>query len=104
VLCRYNDGSYLSRLGTVQMRVVECQITIATGAGRHAGSYRLATTLLDHCQHPAAALVTLYHQRWEIETAYLELGCPDPSGLRILIGFSPERTGSSGREVPEVHS
>ena len=35
--------------------------------------YRLATTLLDDRQHPAAELVTLYHQRWEIETAYLEL-------------------------------
>ena len=31
-------------------------------------------------------------------------GCPGPSGLRILIGSSPERTGSSVREIPEVHS
>jgi IS4 transposase len=23
--------------------------------------------------HPAAELIRLYHQRWEIETAYLEL-------------------------------
>src|SRR5205823_2627333 len=30
-------------------------------------------------------------------------GCPGPSGLRILIGSSPERTGSSAREIPEVH-
>ncbi len=32
------------------------------------------------------------------------LGCPGPSGLRILIGSSPERTGSSAREIPEVHA
>ena len=32
------------------------------------------------------------------------LGCPGPSGLRILIGSSPERTGSRGREIQEVHS
>ena len=29
---------------------------------------------------------------------------PGPSGLRILIGSSPERTGSRGREIPEVHA
>jgi hypothetical protein len=73
VLRRYHDGSCLSQIGTVRVRVIECEITIATSAGRHTGIYRLATTLLDHRQHPAPALVTLYHQRWEIETAYLEL-------------------------------
>jgi hypothetical protein len=73
VLRRYHDGSYLSRIGTVEIRVIECEITIATTAGRHTGVYRLATTLLDHHQHPAAALVTVYHERWEIETAFLEL-------------------------------
>jgi Transposase DDE domain len=73
VLRRFHDGSYLSQIGAVRVRVIECEITIATSAGRHTGVYRLATTLLDHRQHPAAALVTLYHQRWEIETAYLEL-------------------------------
>jgi Insertion element 4 transposase N-terminal/Transposase DDE domain len=73
VLRRYPDGSYLSQIGTVQVRVAECEITIATRAGRRTGAYRLATTLLDHRQHPAAGLIRLYHQRWEIETAYLEL-------------------------------
>jgi hypothetical protein len=31
-------------------------------------------------------------------------GCPGPSGLRILIGSSLERTGSRAREIPEIHS
>jgi hypothetical protein len=31
-------------------------------------------------------------------------GCLGPSGLRILIGSSPERTGSRGREIPEIYS
>ena len=31
-------------------------------------------------------------------------GVPGPSGLRILIGSSLERTGSRGREIPEIHS
>ena len=35
--------------------------------------YRLATTLLDHRRYPAGELITLYHERWQIETAYLEL-------------------------------
>lgn len=63
-------------------------ITIATSAGRHAGACRLATTLLDDRQHPAAALVTLYHQRWEIETAYLELKSSLLGG-RVLRARSP---------------
>ena len=72
-LARYQDGSYLSQLGTTRVRVIEAQITIATRAGRRTGTYRLATTLLDHRTYPAAELITLYHQRWEIETAYLEI-------------------------------
>ena len=73
VLRRLPDGSYLSVLGSVQARIIECQITIATTAGRHTGIYRLATTLLDSRQHPAFELVKLYHQRWEIESAYFEI-------------------------------
>jgi hypothetical protein len=72
-LRRLPDGSYLSRMGTVNVRVIDCQITITTRAGRTTGIYRLATTLTDHRTYPATALISLYHQRWEIETAYLEL-------------------------------
>ena len=46
MLRRYRDGSYLSQIGAVRVRVIECEITIATSAGRHTGVYRLATTLL----------------------------------------------------------
>ena len=67
---RLPDGSFLSVLGGVKVRIIDCQITIATTAGTQTGTYRLATTLLDHHQHPASELVTLYHQRWEIESAY----------------------------------
>ncbi len=88
VLGRYPDGSYLSCLGAVQVRVVECEITISTTAGRCTGSYRLATTLLEWRQHPAASLVTLYHQRWEIETAFLELKSTMLSG-RVLRARTP---------------
>jgi hypothetical protein len=43
-------------------------------AGCHVrDSYRLITTLTGHCRFPAAAVVRLYHERWEIESAYLAL-------------------------------
>jgi hypothetical protein len=73
VLARLPDGSFLSDLGGVQARIIECQITIATTAGTHTGTYRLATTLLDHRRYPAFELAKLYHQRWEIESAYFEI-------------------------------
>jgi hypothetical protein len=73
VLRRLPDGSFLSVLGKVKVRIIECQITIATTAGTRTGTYRLATTLLDHRRYPALELVTLYHQRWEIESAYFEI-------------------------------
>jgi hypothetical protein len=70
VLRRFPDGSFASRIGAVDVRIIEAQITIATAAGRHTGSYRLATTLLGPRQHPAAELARLYHERWEAESAY----------------------------------
>ncbi|MDP9612939.1 hypothetical protein JOF35_008802 [Streptomyces demainii] len=70
VLGRFDDGSFLSRIGTVEVRIIECEITITTTAGRHTGVYRLATTLLDHRRCPAFELVRLYHERWEVESAY----------------------------------
>jgi hypothetical protein len=88
VLRRYRDGSCLSQIGTVRMRLIECEITIATSAGRHTGVYRLATTLLDPGRYPAAGLIRLYHQRWEIETAYLELKSSILGG-RVLRARSP---------------
>ena len=88
VLARYPDGSYLSTLGSLRVRVIECEITIATTAGRHTGVYRLATTLLDHHDHPAAELIRLYHDRWEIETAYLELKTSILGG-RVLRARTP---------------
>ncbi|CAL9371124.1 IS4 family transposase ISSav1 [Streptomyces sp. enrichment culture] len=89
VLARYRDGSYLSALGPVRVRVIDCEITVTTTAGKHTGLYRLATTLLDHHRHPAAGLATLYHQRWEIETAYLELKSTILDG-RVLRARTPD--------------
>jgi hypothetical protein len=89
VLHRYQDGSWLSCFGGVPVRVIDAQITITTTAGRRGGCYRLATTLLDHQRYPAAGLIRLYHQRWHIETAYLELKSTLLGG-RVLRARTPE--------------
>jgi hypothetical protein len=66
------DGTYLSRIGPVEVRVIRAEITVATSAGRRSEVYQLVTTVLD-TDHTAAEIMRLYHQRWEIETAFLEL-------------------------------
>ena len=62
------DGSCRSRYGDHPVRVVEYALTEAPDE-----TYRLVTTLLDPETAPAAELAALYHERWEIETAYDEL-------------------------------
>jgi hypothetical protein len=69
---RLPDGSYVSRIGPVEIRVIRAEITIATSAGRRSEVYQLVTTVLD-TDHTAAEIVRLYHERWEIEIAFLEL-------------------------------
>lgn len=73
VLKRFPDGSYLSRLGAVEVRVIDCEITVSTSQGRRTGAYRLVTTLTGSHAHPATELIRLYHERWEVETSYLEI-------------------------------
>ncbi len=77
------------RLARYGFGVVDCEITLTTTAGKHTGLYRLATTLLDHHRHPAGELAALYHQRWEIETAYLELKSTILGG-RVLRARTPD--------------
>lgn len=88
LLGRLGDGSWLSVMGGVRVRVIDAEVTITTGAGRARGGYRLATTLTDPHRWPATTLVALYHQRWEIETAYLELKSSILGG-RVLRARTP---------------
>ena len=78
---RLPDGSYISRIYAsekdrrhaadgVRIRVIDYQLEGVEGAEP---LYRLTTTLLDHELAPAAELAALYHERWEIETAFDEL-------------------------------
>jgi len=74
VLARLADGSYLSQVAGVPVRIIEAAITVGCADGtRFTGDYRLVTTLTDHRRYSAAALVRLYHERWEHESAYYAL-------------------------------
>lgn len=88
VLRRYRDGSFQSVFGGTAVRVIDAEITLATKAGRVTSTYRVITTLLDVDRYPAFELVKLYHERWEIETAYLELKSSILGG-RVLRARTP---------------
>jgi hypothetical protein len=78
---RLPDGSYLSHVypserdwrhktNGIAVRVIDYRLEGIEGAEP---IYRLATTILDPDKAPASQLAALYHQRWEIETAFDEL-------------------------------
>ena len=78
---RLEDGSYLSTIYPAEkdrrhrrrgaaVRVVEYTIEGLTDAEP---LYRVLTTILDPQAAPAHELAALYHERWEIETAFDEL-------------------------------
>jgi Insertion element 4 transposase N-terminal/Transposase DDE domain len=74
VLARLPDGSVLSLIGGVKVRIITATVRVTCHDGTSYGdSYRLATTLPGHRAYPAGALITLYHERWEHEIAYLAL-------------------------------
>jgi hypothetical protein len=84
---RLADGSYVSRLGPIEVRVITAQVTITTSVGSRTEVYRLVTTILDP-DHPAAEIIALYHERWEIETSFAELKSTTLGG-RVLRARTP---------------
>jgi hypothetical protein len=89
VLSRCPDGSWLSRFGGVPVRVIDAEITVTTSAGNATGGFRLVTTLTDPARYPAGDLAVLYHERWEVETAYFELKSTILGG-RVLRARTPD--------------
>ena len=74
VLGHLPDGSFTSLIGGVKVRIIAASVTVTCHDGtRYGGTYRFATTLLDHRAYPAEALIRLYHERWEHEITYLAL-------------------------------
>jgi hypothetical protein len=88
VLTRLPDGSWLSRFGGIPVRVIDAQVTVTTSAGRATAGCRLVTTLLDPVRYPAGDLAVLYHERWEVESAYFELKSTILGG-RVLRARTP---------------
>ena len=78
---RLEDGSYLSKIYPSETdrrhdrrgRVVRVIEYTLENVEDPEPLYRLLTTLLDPEAAPAQELATLYHERWEIETAFDEL-------------------------------
>ena len=74
VLARLPDGSVLSLIGGVKVRVITAHVEVTCHDGtRYGEQYRLVTTLTDPRRYPAGALIELYHERWEHEITYLAL-------------------------------
>lgn len=78
---RLPDGSYLSRIfpsekdwrkktNGVVVRVIDYHLD---GVADAEPLYRLVTSMLDHEKATATEMAALYHERWEIETAFDEL-------------------------------
>ncbi|MEV6259144.1 IS4 family transposase [Nocardia sp. NPDC051911] len=88
-IAHLSDGSWLTRAGAATVRVIDAEIAVTCAGGpRRTERYRLITSLTDHYRYPAADLVTLYHQRWEIETSYFELKSTILGG-RVLRARTP---------------
>ncbi|MFF4229100.1 IS4 family transposase [Streptomyces sp. NPDC001820] len=74
-----------SALTAITLRVISYQITITAADGTsRTSTVRLVTTLLDPSKHPADELAAVYHQRWEIETAYYGLKVTLRGADRVL--------------------
>ncbi len=87
------DGTYLTRMnlagqrrshpGGVTVRVIDYQVD----GGE---TIRLLTDLLDPEAGPAAELAALYHERWEVESAYRQLKTFQRGKAEVLRSVSPE--------------
>lgn len=95
---RFRDGSYLSRIYSstsdrrnrrngIAVRVIDYRLKDVADAEP---IYRLITTIMDPKQAPARELAALYHERWEIETAFDELKTHLRGAQIVLRSKTPE--------------
>ena len=98
LLERFPDGSYRSELRwnyfcsspdrtAIPVRVIEYTLPDVPTAE---GTYRLVTTVLEPGRAPAEELAALYHERWEMETAFDEFKTHLRGGQRVLRSKTPE--------------
>ncbi len=97
ILERFADGSYRSALrrnpqcrspdrAPRSVRVIEYTLP---GVSTATGTFRLVTSILDPARGPAAELAALYHDRWEMETAFDELKTHLRGAQRVLRSKTP---------------
>lgn len=65
-----SERDWRHKTNGIAVRVIDYRLEGIEGAE---SIYRLATTILDSDQAPGSELAALYHERWEIETAFEEL-------------------------------
>ena len=98
VLERLGDGSYRSELcwnyfckssdrSAIPVRVVEYKLA---GIPQAKSSYRLVTNILEPERAPAEELAALYHDRWEMESAFDEFKTHLRGTGRVLRSKTPE--------------
>lgn len=98
VLKRFPDGSYLSKVypsekdrrhdtNGIIVRAVDYRLK---GVPKAEPRYRVITTILDPEEAPAPELAALYHERWEIETAFDELKTHLRGNRIVLRSKTPE--------------
>jgi hypothetical protein len=75
------------------VRIIEYTVTVTGSDGTpRTEAFRLATTLLDCQDAPAAEVAAVYHQRWESENGYSELKTRLRGKAFTLRSKSPELT------------
>ena len=98
LLERFADGSYRSELRwnyfcktadrtAIPVRVIEYTLPDVPTAE---ATYRLVTTILEPARAPATELAVLYHERWEMETAFDEFTTHLRGAQRVLRSKTPE--------------
>ena len=98
VLDRFPDGSYRSALRwnyccksgdrtPIPVRVIEYTLP---GVSPAESSYRVVTNILEPTRAPAEELARLYHERWEMETAFDEFKTHLRGAQRVLRSKTPE--------------
>jgi hypothetical protein len=101
VLERYGDGSYRSALRwnahcrsrdrrPIPVRVIAYTLPGVPGAEATQATYRLVTSILEPARAPTTEMAALYHERWEIETAFDEFKTHLRGAQRVLRSKTPE--------------
>lgn len=90
---RLHDGSYLVKISyggkQITARVIEYRVKDPQ-TGELGETVRLITTLIDPKPYPIAALIQLYHERWEIEQGIDEIKTHLCLSARTLRSQTPE--------------